>query len=89
MSNNNNWYDNKALFELINELQKEMIETRNAIKKYNGLYSKLHKVRQDVDEIKAIQEGKIEFGEQIKSWSGWLFALVTLIFMLIKFYLGG
>lgn len=85
----NQWYTNKELYELINNLQFELQETRTAIKKYNGLYSKLNAVKEDVDEIKAIQEGKKEFGEQIKSWSGWLFGLVTLIYMIIKFYLGG
>lgn len=89
MSEKNQWYSNKDLYELINNLQFELQETRTAIKKYNGLYSKLNAVREDVDEIKAIQEGKQQFSEQIKGWSGWIVSIVTFIFMLIKFYIGG
>lgn len=88
MSDKNQWYTNKELYELINTLQFELQETRSAIKKYNNLYSKLNEVKVDVDEIKANQEGKRELEDDIKSWSGWLFGLVTLIFMLIKFYTG-
>lgn len=80
------WYSNKDLFELIANLQTELQDTRHAIKKYNGLYSKLNNVKEDVDEIKAIQEGKSQFGDNVKSWGGWLIGLITMIFMIIKFY---
>ena len=85
---NKQWFTNKDLFILINELQGDLAETKAIIKKYNGLYSKLTEVKQDVDEIKSVQKGKQSVGEAIKSWGGWLFGLVSLIFMLIKFYGG-
>lgn len=85
---NKPWFTNKDLFLLISELQIEMKETRTIIKKYNGLYTKLSDVKEDVDEIKSVQKGKQSVGEAIKSWGGWLFGLVSLIFMLIKFYGG-
>lgn len=83
MSNNNDWYDNKELFEKINKLSVELEKTQIAIKKYNGLYTKLNTVKQDVDEIKAIEQGKNQFSENIQKWSGWLIAIVTLIVTLI------
>ena len=35
-----NWYDNKQLFEMINELKIELAETSKLIKEYNGLRKK-------------------------------------------------
>src|SRR5699024_7804191 len=92
---NGNWFDNKELYLLINDLQKDMQETRSMIRKYNGLYDKVESVKYDidevkseVDEIKAVQQGKKDFSESIKSWSGWVVAILTFVFMLIKFYSG-
>jgi len=83
------WYTNKELFELINELQKdfqdlrsEMRQTREVIKKYNGLREELGQVRQEIDRIKAKTRGKQIVGDAIRNWGGWLFALITLLILL-------
>lgn len=85
------WYSNKELFELINhikqdftELRMEMSETRRVIKKYNGLYEKVEGVKQELKELKAIKSGKIDFGKAIRDWGGWFFALITLVILLIN-----
>lgn len=78
------WYTNKDLFELINELQIEMRETREAIKKYNGLYDKVATVKKQVDHIESITEGRNKFKEAIRLWGGWLFGLVTLVILIYQ-----
>ncbi|QGH34622.1 hypothetical protein GI584_11520 [Gracilibacillus salitolerans] len=54
----NQWYTNKDLFELINnmssdfhDLRSEMKETRNIIKKYNGLREELGIVKDKVEKM--------------------------------------
>lgn len=76
------WYTNKELFEQINALRYEMQETRNIIKKYNGLREELGKIKDDVEEMKARTEGKLSVLEAIRNWGGWLFALITLLVLL-------
>ncbi|MGX9931944.1 hypothetical protein ACW0KB_11965 [Virgibacillus salarius] len=91
------WYTNKDLFELINgvqsdfkDLRLEMRETRSIIKQYNGLREEVGLVREEVEEVKKqVQEtqnmnkGKSKVLEAIRLWGGWLFALVTLVVLLI------
>ncbi|WBX81282.1 hypothetical protein PD280_06055 [Virgibacillus salarius] len=77
------WYTNKDLFELINGLRSEMQETRNVIKKYNGLREELGAVKEKVERIEAKTEGRKSVAEAIRLWGGWLFALVTLVVLLI------
>ena len=79
---NEQWYTNKELFEQINALRYEMQETRNIIKKYNGLREELGKIKEEVEEMKARTEGKLSVLEAIRNWGGWLFALITLIILL-------
>nr|QRZ17763.1 hypothetical protein JUJ52_18770 [Virgibacillus sp. AGTR] len=69
------WYTNKDLFELINGLRSEMQETRNVIKKYNGLREELGVVKEKVERIEAKTEGRKSVAEAIRLWGGWLFAL--------------
>lgn len=76
------WYSNKDLFEQINALRLEMQETRNVIKKYNGLREEIGKVKEEVEEIKARNDGKKSVGEAIRNWGGWLFGLITLVVLL-------
>ncbi|WP_121603772.1 hypothetical protein [Virgibacillus sp. Bac332] len=90
MSEGNQWYNNQQLFEQINAMSKdfvglrhEMQETRNMIKKYNGLREKIDVVEDKVEKIEAITEGRKSVAEAIRLWGGWLFALVTLVVLLI------
>ncbi|WP_029265671.1 hypothetical protein [Virgibacillus alimentarius] len=85
------WYSNKELFEQLNamqgdfrDLRAEMKETRNIIKKYNGLREELGAVKEQVNEMKAMTQGKQSVGESIRNWGGWIFALITLIILLMN-----
>lgn len=80
----NQWYTNKDLFELIGELQKDMLETRTTIKKYNGLYSKLAEVKNTVDDMQAQQKGRNSVGSAIRNWGGWIFGLASFLVLLSK-----
>lgn len=82
MGDKDQWYTNKELFEQIIALQQEMRETRAIIKKYNGLYEKVHEVQQKVQKIEAESKGKRDLSETIREWGGWLFAFITLIILL-------
>lgn len=75
------WYTNKELFELINQLQKEMQETRMMIKKYNGLYQKVDEVSNKIKEIESEAAGRMSVIEAIHQWGGWLFGLITLLIL--------
>lgn len=79
---NNQWYSNKDLFEQINELKIEMRETRQMIKKYNGLYSKVDNIERKVTEIESQQLGKMKLQENIIAWGGWIFSLITLLILM-------
>ncbi len=86
----NQWYTNKDLFELINnmssdfhDLRSEMKETRNIIKKYNGLREELGIVKDKVEKMQARSEGRLSVGEAIRNWGGWLFAFITLVILII------
>lgn len=87
---NGQWYTNKDLFELISgvqsefqELRSEMRETRHLMRQYNGLREELGVVKERVDDIEARAKGRSSVGKAIREWGGWIFALVTLIFLLI------
>ncbi|RFA33961.1 hypothetical protein CAI16_13080 [Virgibacillus dokdonensis] len=83
------WYTNKELFEQIaaiqgefKDLRHEMQETRNMIKKYNGLREELGVVKEKVERIEAKTEGKFTVLEAIRLWGGWLFAFITLLILI-------
>lgn len=87
-----NWYSNKELFEQLNQMQgdfkdlsHEMRETRTMIRQYNGLREKINNVETEVQHIKSLAEGKQTFGQAIREWGGWVFALITLIVLLYQF----
>lgn len=81
------WYTNKELFELINDLQVEMRETRAIIKRYNGLYERLGHVEKKIEFIEAEQRGKNKVKQGIIAWGGWLFGLVSLLIMIYTTFL--
>jgi len=78
------WYTNKELFEQINALRMEMQETRNVIRKYNGLREEIGIMKEKITKMEAMQQGKSKVGEAIRNWGGWLFAFITLVVLLIN-----
>lgn len=82
--NGKEWYSNKELFELISTLKNDLLETRNIIKKYNGLRKKIEIVENKVNHIENMQEAKSGFGQTVRSWGGWIFSLITLLILLME-----
>ncbi|WP_077319133.1 hypothetical protein [Virgibacillus proomii] len=87
------WYTNKELWEQLNSLRAdfkdfrhEMQETRNVIRKYNGLREELGVVKEKVERIEAKTEGKKTVLEAVRLWGGWLFAFLTLIILMIQHF---
>src|SRR5699024_11776539 len=73
LSMSEQWYTNKELFEQLNAMQQdftslrhEMKETRNIIKRYNGLREELGGLKEKVEKMQAIQQGKNKVGEAIR-----------------------
>ncbi|SET84448.1 hypothetical protein SAMN05216389_13812 [Oceanobacillus limi] len=90
MSDRDQWYTNKELFEQLNamqgdflDLRSEMKETRNVIKKYNGLREELGVMKEKLNRMEARTQGRLSVGEAIRNWGGWLFALITLVVLLV------
>ncbi|WP_152657601.1 hypothetical protein [Oceanobacillus sp. CFH 90083] len=85
------WYSNKELHKIMIEMSKdftklrtEMKQTREIIKKYNGLREEVGKLQKEIIYMKATGKGKSSALEVIRNWGGWLFALVTLIVLLLN-----
>jgi len=77
------WYTNKDLFELINELSDEMRETRSMIRQYNGLREKVDAVEKKVDVMEARAKGRSSVGKAIREWGGWFIAVISLIILFL------
>ena len=91
MEEKDQWYTNKQLFEQIlamkgdfQRLSQEMKETREVIKKYNGLREEIHQLRTEVNEMKAVNSGKSTVLKTIREWGGWIVAILTLLFNIYK-----
>ncbi|MPW26394.1 hypothetical protein GC105_11400 [Alkalibaculum sp. M08DMB] len=79
-----NWYDNKDLFEMIQELKKQLSETTNLIKEYNGLRKKQTDFEKRIIIVENCLENK---KENKKDWQwilGWLVAIVSLSIAIFK-----
>lgn len=95
MPEQHEWYTNKDLFELFGSMQQdfhalrsEMRETRSLMKQYNGLREEIGIVKEKVEQMEAEKQGRLSVGEAVRNWGGWIFALITLIVLLIKFGVG-
>lgn len=87
----NQWYSNKELFEQINDLKlefeqlrTELRETRESIKKYNGLREELYEVRREIEQIKSENSGKSHALNAVREWGGWIVAIVTFLINLLR-----
>ncbi|MCT1901878.1 hypothetical protein [Oceanobacillus sojae] len=82
-------YTNKELHKLIMkihgdfmELRTEVKQTRETIRKYNGLREEIGKLQKKIIFMEARGEGKTSTLEIIRNWGGCFFALITLIILL-------
>ena len=85
---NDGWYSDREMFEMIQGLKTDLQETRITVKKYNGLWEKLDVMDGKVDavdekigavdnRVTTIEQqanGRKSVWQGILSWGGWIFA---------------
>lgn len=73
------WYTNRELFEMINDLKEELIETRRVVHEYNALRKDLGNCMQRLIAIEQRGAGREALGEALLRWGGWLVGLAGVI----------
>ena len=73
------WYSNKELYEMIDSLKDELLETRRVVKEYNELRRTLNAVVVKVDDMEKKGQGKKEVADNIRLWGGWAVAILVFL----------
>lgn len=76
MGEEQQWYTNRELFEMIGDLRSELAETRRIIREYNGLRKQLNDVCIEVAAMKAEGAGKNKLAGGISMSIGIVGALI-------------
>lgn len=84
MEEKSQWYNNKELYEMLLGLKDELKETRAAVQKYNGLRADLNHCMTDILAIKQQAVGRYSVGKAIRDWGGWIVAVVSFIYLLMR-----
>lgn len=82
--NNKEWYSNKELFEMFQDLKEELAITREAVKRYNNIRADLNAVMQRLTAIEERAIGRYGIGKAVREWGGWLVGLLGFLFALYK-----
>lgn len=77
MGDQEQWYTNKELFEMINGLKSDLTETRKVVKEYNDLRRSLNDCIRRVAEIEQRGVGRQSVEQAILRWGGWAIAVVS------------
>jgi len=85
------WFDNKDLFLMLQELKsnmqtmsQELKQTRDIVAKYNGLRQKIEDCSDEIEAIKNKAAGQSAVGKGIREWGGWIFGFISLAVALYK-----
>jgi septal ring factor EnvC (AmiA/AmiB activator) len=85
------WYNNKELFEMIQELKTEiklttteMARTREIVAKYNGLREQIEACKDKIEAIEHQAQGRYSFGKAIREWGGWLVAIASFLYAVLR-----
>ncbi len=77
------WFDNKALFLMIQNLStemklttQEMSRTREIVAKYNGLREEIGQVKIEIAAIQEQASGRSSVGQGIRDWGGWIAGII-------------
>ena len=79
-----NWYDNKQLFEMINELKIELAETSKLIKEYNGLRKNQNDFEGRLTKVETCLNNTKDNKKDYQWLFGWLIGLAGLIYGILK-----
>lgn len=84
-----NWYSNKELFEMMEDLKEdmtelrlEMKETKTLIRDYNGLKQDINNTNKEIGELKR----KVETGiDNRKEYIGYIIAAISILFLILNY----
>ena len=74
------WYSNKEIFEMVQELRGELRETREVVKKYNGIREDLNWCVLRLQNDSTTKEVRYTLIEGFREWGGWAVALAVAIY---------
>lgn len=90
MANNQNWYSNKELFEMleavkndITDLRLDIKETKTLIRDYNGLRKTINDTKKEVSELKQQVETN---QDNRKEYIGYIIAAISTLFLLLNYF---
>ena len=83
-NNGKEWYSNKELFEMFQGLKEELKITRDAVRKYNDIRINLNSVMERLTAIEQRAIGSYNVGKAIREWGGWIVAVLSFLFTLLK-----
>ena len=73
------WYSNKEIFEMVQELRDELKTTREIVKKYNGIREDLNWCVKRLQSHKTAKEVRYTLIEGVREWGGWVVAVGILL----------
>jgi hypothetical protein len=73
------WYSDREMFEMIQELKTELTETRITIKKYNGLWEKFENADNRLTVLESQAQGRASVGRSVRDWGGWFVGIGGLV----------
>lgn len=71
MHDEEQWYTNRDLFEMMQQLRSELAETRSLVRQYNGLRETVYGVAKRVTALEEQAKGRASVAEGILKWGGW------------------
>ena len=85
-----NWYSNKELFGMMEELKKditnlrlEMKETKTLIRDYNGLRQNINNTNKKIGEL----ERKVDtHTDNRKEYIGYIIAAISILFLILNYF---
>lgn len=85
-----NWYSNKELFEMLEGVKNDMIdlriemkETKTLIRDYNGLRKTINDTKKEVSELKQQVETN---QDNRKEYIGYIIAAISTLFLLLNYF---
>lgn len=87
------WYTNKDLLQMQQELREELIELRTelrntteAVRRYNGLRERIDDTARRLDAHLLTGVGKADVARGIREWGGWIVGLIGVLAALVSRY---
>lgn len=84
MSEKEQWYTNKDLYEMLRDLRDETQTMIRVAKEYNDLRKTLNDLIRRVTAIEERALGRYSAGKAIRDWGGWVVAILAFIYAVYK-----